>query len=147
MVEAPDDANFFRREGAFVVMECQDKVLLVKPIDGRGYWELPGGGIDAGETPEQAIIRETFEETGFKLTTDGLKKYYEQRVHLYLRNEPEFWNYDQHYFHLNVDENLLFDNIIASPEDGHMQWVDKSDLDSVRIKHTVLPALQVYLKN
>jgi mutator protein MutT len=30
----------------------------------HGKWEFPGGGIDFGETPEQAVIREAKEETG-----------------------------------------------------------------------------------
>jgi DNA gyrase/topoisomerase IV subunit B len=29
-----------------------------------GFWELPGGGIDEGETPEEAVLRESKEETG-----------------------------------------------------------------------------------
>lgn len=39
-------------------------VLLVKRRD-IPVWVLPGGGIDPGETPETAAIREIFEESGF----------------------------------------------------------------------------------
>lgn len=45
----------------------QSEVLLVKRRD-MPVWVLPGGGVDAGETPAQAAIREALEETGYTVS-------------------------------------------------------------------------------
>lgn len=45
---------------------------LAKTNDDRdGYWVFPGGGIDDGESPEQAAMRECWEETGVKVRSVG----------------------------------------------------------------------------
>lgn len=40
---------------------------------GAGLWELPGGGIEFGETPVRAGVRETSEETGILIDQGNLK--------------------------------------------------------------------------
>ncbi len=52
---------------ATVFSDDRKSVLMIKRRD-IPVWVLPGGGIDANETPEKAIIREVKEETGFDVT-------------------------------------------------------------------------------
>lgn len=42
------------------------RILLVKAAY-RWHWGMPGGLMDAGEAPEEAVIRETLEETGLRI--------------------------------------------------------------------------------
>lgn len=50
-----------------VLNQTKDQVLLVKRRD-VPIWVLPGGGIDPGETPEEAALREVWEETGLQVS-------------------------------------------------------------------------------
>ena len=48
---------------AIIFDESHEKVLLTKRAD-NGLWCLPGGGVDPGESVEETILREVWEETG-----------------------------------------------------------------------------------
>lgn len=50
----------------------QGRVLLVKPSYRNDTWEIPGGGLDAGEDPLQAVQREVKEELGRDLAPGRL---------------------------------------------------------------------------
>lgn len=59
---------------ARIVVENEKKeILLLKTWLGAGRWGLPGGGIDRGEYPEKAAVRELYEETGISLSADALQ--------------------------------------------------------------------------
>lgn len=52
---------------AVALIDADDRVLIAQRPEGKalaGLWEFPGGKIDAGERPEEALIRELREELG-----------------------------------------------------------------------------------
>jgi 8-oxo-dGTP diphosphatase len=56
--------------GAVLVRD--EHVLLVRRGHGpaQGRWSVPGGRVEAGETLHEALVRETFEETGLEVVVD-----------------------------------------------------------------------------
>ncbi|MEO8329950.1 MAG: NUDIX domain-containing protein [Candidatus Nanopelagicales bacterium] len=64
-----------QRVAAYGVVERDRRVLLVQLTSitpSPGLWSLPGGGIDHGEHPAEAVVRELYEETGLRGKVVGL---------------------------------------------------------------------------
>lgn len=55
------------RPGAYAILPRNDAVLLTCETGFEPEFQLPGGGIDPGESPVQALHREVFEETGWHI--------------------------------------------------------------------------------
>ena len=55
------------RPGVYAILPLNGKLLLTYQGDPHYEIQLPGGGIDPGENPTQALHREVFEETGWRI--------------------------------------------------------------------------------
>ncbi|MEV6832114.1 NUDIX hydrolase [Amycolatopsis sp. NPDC051102] len=53
--------------GGVLFRDAQGRVLLVEPNYGSETWEIPGGGLEEGESPRSAARREIKEELGFDM--------------------------------------------------------------------------------
>lgn len=89
-----------QRIGAYAVA-IHDNALLLTRISPIGYpagwWALPGGGIDQGEPPGLALVRELHEETG--LTPTGVRLVDVHDVHTVAPGRGDQWE-DYHGIHL-----------------------------------------------
>jgi mutator protein MutT len=61
--------------GGAIIRDQQNRILLQRRSD-YGDWGLPGGGMDAGESIEETMIREVYEETGLKIKEYNLYTIY-----------------------------------------------------------------------
>lgn len=59
-----------RIRAGVVLVENGKVALIERHRGGRHYYVFPGGGVDEGETTEQAAIREMEEETGLQVTLE-----------------------------------------------------------------------------
>lgn len=60
--------------GVKVIIEHAGQWLLIKNSYGGDTWTFPGGGIDKGESPTDAAVREVKEEVGFVLDSGVMKE-------------------------------------------------------------------------
>ena len=102
------------------VIRSEDKIFATARGYGefKGQWEFPGGKIEKGETPQQALVREIQEELDVKIEVGKL---------------IETIEYDYPSFHLSMDcfWCSVADGEIVLKEAEASRWLSKDELYSV----------------
>lgn len=104
---------------ACVIFDGEGRVLLVHHTYGRLNWELPGGGAEPGETPDETAARELLEETGLRAELDRLTGVYYEPDH-------DFGPMLHFVFRCRWDDQL--DPVAASPEVSDARYWPLDDL-------------------
>jgi len=106
-----------------VLLNHQNRVLLTQRRDDvhlPNYWEFPGGKLEAGETPQQALIREIEEELAYRPTQT-------QTWQIIAYDYPEF-SVRLHIFKEQSDNPQVHNN-----EQQAMQWYAIKELAALQL--------------
>ncbi len=141
------DGYLGRYAARIVAFDSRGRILLISGHDfsdpTHRWWFTPGGGIEGGETREQAALREFKEETGITLERDQL-----QGPVLYRESLLKFrklWAIQaEHYFlvHLNADAPRAFPAQWTPSEKQLLEdirWVPLTELASLGERETIYP--------
>lgn len=118
-----------QRSAVRIVVRAGDRVLMFADTDpgipGSEWWVTPGGGIDEGETPAHAAVRELAEETGLTVGEDALVGPVAERtvVHGYsdqiLEQHELFYLVDVERFEVSTDGHTEAEKLTLS---GYRWW-------------------------
>jgi dATP pyrophosphohydrolase len=113
---------------ALVLIHTVDlQVLIMERADKPGFWQSVTGSLELGETPQQAAIREVFEETGLDATQYDLQDWqatntYEIYPHWRYRYAPGITTNIEHLFALELPKKIAI--TLAPDEHVQYEWVD-----------------------
>jgi 8-oxo-dGTP pyrophosphatase MutT (NUDIX family) len=94
----------FVRHSARSIIINENKVAMVYSMK-FDYYKFPGGGIENGESNIEALIRETFEETGLSIIPTSIQEY--GYVHRIQKGEKEaVFIQDNYYYLCNVETTV-----------------------------------------
>ena len=116
---------------ACALIDADGRVLLAQRPEGKsmaGLWEFPGGKIEAGERPEQTLIRELNEELGICVKEDCLAPF-------------AFASHGYDGFHLLMPLYLCrrWEGIVAPREGQALAWARPNDMGGYPMPPADLP--------
>jgi 8-oxo-dGTP pyrophosphatase MutT (NUDIX family) len=149
-VVVPDARSIIKpRRGVFalVVAINENAIMLAAEACAPDVPELPGGGIEAGETLADAMKREWSEEVGIAFTVKGPLQRFQQVRGFYADDRNEFWIYDQTFLRYDFLDQVRIGQKWLNSEGGTAGWEAMASLANLSINRAHWQAITTLLSS
>lgn len=123
-VVMPKEATVVWRPSVYGMLKNdKDEVLMITATVGGIGWEFPGGGMNFDETPQEALEREFYEETGYRVRVG---KPLTMHTRNYLHRDGRFCRSLLTVFEVSLvsdERNAAIVNTVDGDEIASMEWV------------------------
>lgn len=140
-----------RQTAIAFIFSNDGRVLFGHTVAGgayEGYWVVPGGGIEADETPREAVIREVKEEVGLDITTAEIqeKSVSKGLTEKTLRDTGERVLMDMtfHNFEIKIAAPATEIHPIAGDDFANPTWFDVAQLPNLALPGPSLETLREF---
>ena len=134
------------RRAVYALARTEQNVLLVWPAFTMGVAELPGGGIEEGESMDEALEREWREETGLDMSClHGPLKEYNHVRGFFAEDMDEFWIYNQTFQLYDFVVSVATGDKWHNSEGDLTGWEKISRLRALRFNRTHWLAVQALM--
>ena len=116
----------FVRNSARSIIIRDGKIAMIHSLK-YDYYKFPGGGIETGEDPVEAMIRETREEAGLIVISETVREYgYVHRIQKSQSNPDEVFVQDNFYFLCDAQDRAVTQELdgYESKENYTLEFVD-----------------------
>jgi 8-oxo-dGTP pyrophosphatase MutT (NUDIX family) len=123
------------RRGVFALVAAinDNSIMLSTEICAPDVPELPGGGIEDGESLDEAIKREWAEEVGIAFSVKGPLQRFQQVRGFYADHRNEFWIYDQTFRLYHFLDHVKIGQRWLNSEGGTAGWESIASLPNMLI--------------
>lgn len=140
-----DDRRYPKRPivGVGAIILRRDLILMAQrgkePL--KGWWSLPGGALEIGESLKDAVCREVCEETGLTIRPLGVFEIFE-RIMRDATGAPEY-----HYVLIDYICRITGGTLCAGDDVCRVDWVRRRDLPTLRITEGTLGVIEKAFDN
>ena len=128
--------NQYRKCVGMMILNAENKILVGRRLDHpSGYWQMPQGGIDDNEKPEEAVWREMMEEIGtnnanlHKISSQWINYEIPEETLKHLPWGKTYIGQTQKWFIFNFTGNDEDINVeTQNPEFSEWKWIEHSEL-------------------